>query len=1021
MALVLAAAAALAACGGGSSDPGDTTAPTIVVTDGFAGVTATGDVTFTFTFSEDVGASFTAADVTVAGGTKGAFTKVSGTVTTLVMVPTANAAGTLTVSVAAGAVTDLAGNANAAAASGSQAYDTRPAALTQMSLPVSFDAATVNYGLVGFGGAEDSTIVADPTNAANQVAKVVKSATAEVWAGTTVTALDGLVQTGFSSKVPFDAANTRMTVRVYSPTAGIPVRLKVEDRLDQTRSVETEALTTVANAWETLTFDFTVPTVPPTAGLNLAYNYDKASIFFNFGVSGATSGAKTYYFDDVTFIGGVSVDTTPPTVAVTDSVAGAAAAGDVTFTFTFSEDVGSSFIAGDVAVTGGTAGAFAKASATVYTLVVSPPAASTGTLTVDVAAGAFSDLAGNASAAAATASQAFDTTVPLLTQMTLPVTFDSATVDYGLVGFGGAEDATIVADPAGGANQVARVVKSATAESWAGTTITAAGPPQPGFASRIPFTITSTTMTVRVYSPVAGIPVRLKVEEHLDPTKSVETEALTTVANAWETLTFDFTVPTTPPTAALNLAFNYDKASIFFNYGVTGATSGARTYYFDDLAFVTTGGGGGSAATQVVFADDYAAGVAFAGFGGATNAVSVDAAEAHSGAASLRVLVPASGYTGGALVAAAPQDLSAYNAVTFWLKASKVATLNVSGLGDAAAPGPSYKVESLQIPVDGTWTKHVIPIPVSSRLTASQGLFHFAEGAEEGSYTLWIDDVAYVDLSSAELGTPTAANVGWGAAVPVGVGATFGIDSAPNAIAWGPPVTTNGGNLTNVGFRYFTLTSSNPAVATVDGDGVVTGLSGGTTQISAKLGALVVPGVKIINVTAPLGVPSTIAAAPTAAPADVISMFSSTYTNVGVDSWSTDWSACCNTLTDPFDIAGHPVKKYELRHFAGIQFVGANAIDASAMAFLHLDVWTPNGTEFQVRLVNAVGAGQTEATVTYNAGTTPALTTGAWISLDIPLSAFTGLAGRSALGQMLLLVPTSTSGVFYVDNVYFRK
>ncbi len=32
--------------------------------------------------------------------------------------------------------------------------------------------------------------------------------------------------------IPFDADNTRMTVRVYSPAAGIPVRLKVEDSAD---------------------------------------------------------------------------------------------------------------------------------------------------------------------------------------------------------------------------------------------------------------------------------------------------------------------------------------------------------------------------------------------------------------------------------------------------------------------------------------------------------------------------------------------------------------------------------------------------------------------------------------------------------------------------------------------------------------------------------------------------------------------------------------------------------------------
>jgi len=35
----------------------------------------------------------------------------------------------------------------------------------------------------------------------------------------------------------------------------------------------------------------------------------------------------------------------------------------------------------------------------------------------------------------------------------------------------------------------------------------------------------------------------------------------------------------------MNLAFNYNKASIFFNFGVTGAVAGERTYYFDDMKF----------------------------------------------------------------------------------------------------------------------------------------------------------------------------------------------------------------------------------------------------------------------------------------------------------------------------------------------------------------------------------------------------------------------------------------------------
>jgi len=72
------------------------------------------------------------------------------------------------------------------------------------------------------------------------------------------------------------------------------------------------------------------------------------------------------------------------------------------------------------------------------------------------------------------------------------------------------------------------------------------------------------------------------VEVHGVPAQSVETEALTTVANGWQVMEFNFNTPTTPPTAAFNAAYPYDKATIFFNFGVAGT---GQTYYFDNINF----------------------------------------------------------------------------------------------------------------------------------------------------------------------------------------------------------------------------------------------------------------------------------------------------------------------------------------------------------------------------------------------------------------------------------------------------
>jgi len=335
-----------------------------------------------------------------------------------------------------------------------------------VDLPVDFENTTPNfYGLTDFGGTASSIIV-DPVNPTNHVAKTIKTATAETWAGTTV---GGTV--GFANPVPFAVGSTCMRVKIWSPTVGTPVRLKVEDASNATISVETETLTTVAAAWDTLIFNFSNQ-APGTAPLNFSNTYNKASIFFNFGTTGAQAGEQTYYWDDMAFIQG----------------------------------------------TPGTA--------------------------VD-----------------------------------LPVTFENPSVDYGLTDFGG-NVSQIMVDPNNLNNHIAKTIKTATAETWAGTTVGGTI----GFANPVPFAPGSTTMSVKVQSPATGTHVRLKVEDASNATISVETEAITTVAMVWETLVFDFSNQA-PGTAPINFANTYNKASIFFNFGTSGAQAGEQTYYWDDMYF----------------------------------------------------------------------------------------------------------------------------------------------------------------------------------------------------------------------------------------------------------------------------------------------------------------------------------------------------------------------------------------------------------------------------------------------------
>ena len=96
-----------------------------------------------------------------------------------------------------------------------------------LTLPVTFDDAAINYAVADFGNNQTSN-AADPVNAANKVKKTIKANGAETWAGTTIGA-------GFTTKLPFTATTTQMSVKLYSPAAGIKVRLKVEDRGNNTK------------------------------------------------------------------------------------------------------------------------------------------------------------------------------------------------------------------------------------------------------------------------------------------------------------------------------------------------------------------------------------------------------------------------------------------------------------------------------------------------------------------------------------------------------------------------------------------------------------------------------------------------------------------------------------------------------------------------------------------------------------------------------------------------------------------
>jgi hypothetical protein len=164
-------------------------------------------------------------------------------------------------------------------------------------------------------------------------------------------------------------------------------------------------------------------------------------------------------------------------------------------------------------------------------------------------------------------------TITIVDPVLLPLNFESATVDYSFINFGGGT-VTVVNNPqSGGINTSAKVGKMVKnpPEVYGGALITLGEPIN--FSSNKIF-------RMKVFSPRVGARVLLKVENLNDGGISFEKEVTSTVANAWEDLAFDF--------SAINTANSYQKVVLIFDLGVSGDGSANFTWLFDDIRQTNT-------------------------------------------------------------------------------------------------------------------------------------------------------------------------------------------------------------------------------------------------------------------------------------------------------------------------------------------------------------------------------------------------------------------------------------------------
>lgn len=426
-------------------------------------------------------------------------------------------------------------------------------------------------------------------------------------------------------------------------------------------------------------------------------------------------------------------------------------------------------------------------------------------------------------------------------------------------------------------------------------------------------------------------------------------------------------------------------------------------------------------ATAEVFLDAFSAGLNYAAFGGSdVRAFDVDTEVKYKGTASMRIAVPdfedpAGAYAGGVYFTSTGRDLSGYNVLTFWAKASKSATIDLIGLGNDLGEN-KYQAAIAGLAVNTNWRKYYIPIPDASKLTAERGMLFYSEGPEEGKgYTFWIDEVQFENLGTVAHARPGIFN-GQDQNVEAETGAVF---NTQGFATFNLP--TGVDQRVEAAPSYFEFSSSDASIASVSSSGQVLVMDAGTAIISATLGGIEAEGsLTIVSSGAPV-LPQTAAPTPNVPAAAVISIFSNVYDNVPVDFFNGYWQF---STAQTFDVQvdGDDIKRYTQLNFVGIQFT-APTINATDMTHFHIDIWTPDqvgsSTTFKVLLVDIGADGSFEGSdnSSYELTiTSPTLKSEAWVSLDLPFSSFPGLTSRSHLAQIVL---SGDLPNVFVDNIYF--
>ncbi|WP_415060149.1 glycosyl hydrolase family 16 [Flavobacterium sp.] len=409
--------------------------------------------------------------------------------------------------------------------------------------------------------------------------------------------------------------------------------------------------------------------------------------------------------------------------------------------------------------------------------------------------------------------------------------------------------------------------------------------------------------------------------------------------------------------------------------------------------------------------------------GSKPNAWSVDNQVSYKGSASMRFDVPNAndpeGNYAGAIfrTEGAGRNLTDYDALTFYVKASQGVVIGEFGFGEDFIEN-KYMTTLTNVSVGTTWTKIIIPLPDASKLIKERGMFRYSAGSQGtngAGYTLWIDELKFEKLGSI---LPLNTSIMNGSNI---TNSTFvGVTSTVSGIIKSFNLPNGINQSVNISPSYLNFITSDPSVAIVNDLGVITPIEQGTTIITASFNGQPTSGSLTINcqgvfLNAPI---------PTRNPANVLSVFSDTYNNVPVTYYNGFWTPGSTTGSADFSVNGNNILNYTTFNYVGIAFANPT-LNATEMTNIHFNMYIPGSVPSNFSFLISIedwgpnqvdnGGDDTRQQIFVTASQVQANT---WITIESPLT----LVNKNNIGLIIMEnINGSSLTNFYMDNIYFYK